>query len=211
MKGERLMGFTDEVITITPSGQFLTFKSEENARCILLKQFHKEIINSPQALAQRYTLERLQHMVKLLNLSDNDLHDTMKIKDKYDLAQRIWLPAIATGRLTTKLVYNKETINPDKPTFTTYYSDYIPGKDEICDMSYVKAAKQEKIIIDMITEKLTPCGKHGTPDYMFYQWIEECDIKTRQSKMLVFNFYKSKLIATGFLEMYVPQIQRRYK
>lgn len=205
------MPFTDEVITIAPSWQVITFENLRKAKLILLEKYHSRIIISPQELAKRYTLEDLKNMyIKTLGMikEGSPWHNFNAMTSKEKVSEYLWPKLISYGRLTTKLAFHKNTVNPNLPTHTTYFSNFVLGKDPIRDTHYYKLPLQAKKIVDMIQIKVTPAGTNGIPEFMFMKLIGEIDLKTVQGNRAIWTYYKSLLQAEGFIEIYKQPTKR---
>ena len=199
---------TDEVITITPAWQVITFRDTQHARVTLLKEYHPRIVDCPRSLANHYTLNDLQHMVTAsLKLERHSFitRQMQLIKDKEELAKLLWPMLITEGRKTTMMAYKKRKTEPSELSHVCYVCDYDPGIDQVRDLAYIKFAAQARVLIDFFVEKIAPMGKGGVPHYKFFTWVNELEeLKTKQKKWDIWLYYKPMLKAKGMIYIYDP-------
>jgi hypothetical protein len=200
-----------EVISFSAAGHVVTFKSYSYARMILLKEYHKTIFQDARDLANRKSLEDLYHIVtKVLKL---DLHAgptrlLLEIKDKNELAEKLWTMLIMTGRATNNRVLGKLNRNPKLPTHTTYFCDYVPGEDNMLDLNYIKLPPQARVLVDMLVDHVQPTGNVGVPEYILIKHIHELHnagiLKTKQPVMSIWKYYFNIFVAKGFVDVKKP-------
>lgn len=208
------MAGTDEVITIANNGQVFTFRDYQHARVTLLKNYWPLIITDAMVLASRYDVSGLRRLItRTLGLDKNEksVETVYKIKDRKILAQKLWPMLVTHGRRTIDMAFGKASPDPSRPGFITYRSNFVPGEDDVRDISYLSLPPQARVIVDMIVNKILPMGDGGVPEHVFIKCLNECeeDLKTRQRPWAIFNYYRKTLVTRGFIIIDKPREWRK--
>lgn len=195
----------EEVFSVTPNGQIITFESLAKAKMILLNKYHPYIVEGFDDFIRKYSLEQMKDL--MLNQLKLNKHAEPTITyltytDKVVLGKIMWPMLIAHGRRTRDALFNPKVAKA-MSTHTMYYSDYVPGKDPARDLNYVNMALQAQVLVNIITDTVVPTGKEGMPEYVLRKVIEKAAadgvLVTRQDPWHIFWYYKPQLVSRGFL------------
>jgi hypothetical protein len=202
-----------EVISFSAAGHVVTLKNYQYARAILLKEYHNTIIQDARDLATKKSLDELRHMVtKILKL---DLHamptrTLLEIKDKMELAEKLWPMLIMTGRATNNKVLSRTNRNAKLPTHVTYFCDYVPGEDHILDLNYIKLPPQARVLVDMLVDNVQSTGNSGVPEFLLRKYLNDLHadgiLKTKQPVWSIWSYYVNILTAKGFVDVKKPKM-----
>ena len=180
----------NEVISITPNNQVLTFSSLQNAKTILLERFHKFIVESPQELARRYTVEQIQEIMRGYKLKVDFFP-----QERNALVMQIWPQLIMCGRRTTETVFNNKDKSIKQEGY--FYLVYRPGLDKAMDIAYLNLPRQAQALIDLAVKVLP---REGWPEHKWWKAVTTCDeLKTRQDKWRIWMYYSKIILNTGFI------------
>jgi len=201
----------EEVLSFSAAGHVVTLKNYQYARAILLKEYHSTIIQDARDLSIKKTLDELRHMVtKILKLSlhEHPTRSLLEIKDKRELADKLWPMLLVVGRATNNKVLNRTNRNAKLPTHTTYFCDYIPGEDPMLDLNYIKLPPQARVLVDMLVDKVQPTGNSGIPEFLLRKYLAELYadgiLKTKQPLWDIWSYYVNILTAKGFVDVKKP-------
>jgi hypothetical protein len=198
----------DEVFSVTPTGQVLTFDNLAKARMTLLNQYHQYIVTDINDFIKRYSVEQMKDF--LSNTLKCDIHEPGLVKKlgmyttREELGKFIWPMLIAHGRRVRDSLFNKNVANA-LSTHDLYFCDYEPGIDPVRDLNYTNLPPQAQVLVNLLIDNVKPCGGDGMPEYrlqlLVNHYVEKGFLVTRQSGWQVFNYYKPQLIARGFLKI----------
>lgn len=209
-----------EVITFTPTRQVITFNTYEDATKSLLPKFHDQIIKSADELAKKYDMQSLHWMITLsMGLkkagADCPVDNLLNIKDRFKLAQRIWPMLIVHGKKVKNTALNKKVANPMGIQKTAYWTDYVPGEDEVRDLLYIQLRPQVRQLVDIIIDVVLPAGELGVPEYRLYKALFEGrdtgKLLTRQDPWLIWKYYENLLKAQHFINIDKTREERKIK
>lgn len=191
-----------EAVSITPSGQILTFISLAKAKMILLPKFHKYVVDSPQMLARVYELGDIARALRANGADNNLINIVNRAEDKEQLCEKLWPELILYGRRNSSVIFGgnkpKDHVTPRSQEYI--YCVYSPFYDQGMDLVYVKMPRQCKILVDLAVEYV---GKTGIPLMSWFNVILENSslLETKQDPLLIFRYYKSRLLKQGFIKI----------
>jgi hypothetical protein len=206
---------TDEVISITPDGQVLTFENLAKARGTLLDRYHKYIIASEEDLLKKMNLDDMKAWYRRFGISIREFCRTEKsynvphefrISDAH-AAKFMWPIFITQGRKTVariKSQYGAPAKTKGGRKWSTLYCRYVPGEDPVMDRLYVRQTKQFRTLVDLLVENAS--DPDGLPDYRWYKLVVESKerLRTKQEPFNIYRYYAKRLLGLGFLETKVP-------
>jgi hypothetical protein len=197
----------EEVVSFTPAGHVITFENLAKAKRLLLNQYHHHIVEDMDDFMRKYTLDQMsimfKHTLKLNTTGNPQVGQWVRLTDKREMAQILWPMLIAHGRRAVDSMFNKNITDKVLLTHDLYLCDYEPGQDPIRDINYTQTAHQEQVLINMFIDQVKPTGKIGVPEYalrkMIEKLVEDGILITKQGGWKVFWYYRSHLLAKGFI------------
>ena len=205
---------TNEVITIAPNGRVITFKDYLTAKVTLNKEHHGEIVKDVQDLCARYSMGELKRMLRHTLDIESSIKEMRRVEDltnKVEVAETLWPMLVAQGYHTIREAFGLNPVHK-LATHVIYYSEWVPGTNQLRDLSYIKLANQARVLADMIAEHITP-RKEGVPYYkvvrLLNEWHQTGKLVTKQDPLFIWSYYKSLLSARGFLIEVKPKSQQR--
>jgi len=201
---------TEEVISITPDRQVLTFKNLQSAKAILMKQYHQFIITDELDLAEKMCFEELILWYKSFGLKirefsrterTNQIPQGMRISHIH-AARYMWPIFIMQGRKTIEKIKEGKKLTPSNAKY--YYCLYEPGVDPVLDKLYTQQTPQAMLIINLFVEHVP---RSGLPEHRVWKlmgdFTKQIQPYRREGQKMdawgVFKYYRKRLINLGFI------------
>lgn len=177
-----------EVISITPNGQILTFSSLAKARGILLEKYYNYIVIDPQHLMEKYSMQQLQTIMRKYGMDPVRFPKTHR-----ELCVELWPQFIMCGRKNTAVIFGSK-----QDAVTVYYCLFTKGKSIAMDQTYLMLPPQAKVLVDLVAANIP---SSGWPEHKLYKLFQDNKevIKTRQDPWGIWTYYRKRLEHLGFV------------
>ena len=209
------MEATKDVIAVMPSGKVMRFGTIHMAKAMLMPVHFPRIFTSASDMARRLTPDFMQTLAAKLTARER------VAMPEGELAPVLWELCLmypsselkATGRGKLKLVNNQATQTGEAPdeaevkeSQILYDLLYKPGEDPVQDARFINLTPQARAVLQVILDAKDRLQRTTFQEHTLFVIIEAdiTHLKTRQSKLRIFKYYRSALIARGFLKMRRP-------
>ena len=186
---------TRDVIVHAPNGEWLKFDTLLDAKVIMLPEHHVRIFTGLEDFENRATSYQKQDLIQAFETqSIPEIWNRLQLHARNPMRKQ---EAMAAADASAK--GNGKRVR--RPRVLKYRFNLDARNSQTAVDTYYRLPPQARAIIDLIEELVKPLNEPVIMELELKQFIEKNREKldTRQDPWRIFQYYRGRLIASGFL------------